>query len=77
MSKDELQLEIKKGNQPLIKTVVGLSIGGILSLFTCTFYLGGIYRDFRDTQEWKTTAAPKIEKHETQIAIINDRLKIR
>ena len=48
-----------------------------MSFLTLVFYLGGIYREYKDMHDWKVTTAPRVEQHEKQIAIINDRLRIK
>ena len=75
--KELIMLQIKSANKPLMRAIVGFGLGGMVSFMSAAFYLGGLYKEFKETQEWKTTASPKLEQHDRQIAVINDRLKIR
>lgn len=75
--KEQIIIDIKNANKPVMRAIVTIGIGGLLSFVTLVFYLGGIYEQYKDMREWKVTTAPRVEQHDKQIAIINDRLKIK
>lgn len=75
--KQQLIIDLKEANKPIMRAVVTVGIGGLLSFVTLIFYLGGIYAEYKEMREWKVTTAPRVEQHDRQIAIINDRLKIK
>lgn len=75
--KEQILLDIKNANKPVLRAVVTIGIGGLMSFITLIFYLGGIYAEYKEMREWKVTTAPRVEQHEKQIAVINDRLRIK
>ncbi len=75
--KEQIIIDIKNANKPVMRAIMTIGIGGLLAFVTLVFYLGGIYEQYKDMHEWKVTTAPRVEIHDKQIAIINDRLKIK
>jgi len=75
--KEQIIIDIKNANKPIMRAIVTIGVGGLLSFVTLVFYLGGIYAEYKEMREWKVTTAPRVELHDKQIAIINDRLKIK
>lgn len=75
--KQQILIDLKEANKPIMRAVVTIGVGGMLSFITLIFYLGGIYAEYKDMREWKVATAPRVEQHDKQIAVINDRLKIK
>lgn len=75
--KEQIIIDIKNANKPVMRAIWTIGFGGFISFGTLIFYLGGIYKEYKYMKDWTVKTAPRIEHHDVQIAIINDRLKIK
>ncbi len=71
--KEQLLIEVKSANMPLVRWVIGGSAGVIATVLWATMYLSNVLYDISTLKQWKAETQPKIEIMNTQIAILNSK----
>lgn len=91
MSNEEITLQIRTGNAPFIKTILGCTIAICSALLWCSREISTVLYDIKNLKEWKVESAPELKTLRTDVSslqtnisvlnnnmsIVNSKLKIK
>lgn len=91
MSNEEITLQIRTGNAPLIKTLIGCAIAICSAIFFGSREISNVLYDIKNLKEWKVEAVPELKTLRSDVSslqsnvsvlnnnmtIINSKLKIK
>lgn len=75
--REDLVLRVKAAYRPLMNTIIGLSVSGMLTLLGSAFYLGGVFGEIKEAREFKVETEPKVRALELDMVKVKTTLKIK